>query len=253
MASRIKWIDSEKFDIGGILFRTINSNYKDSFTSDSEVIIIKPKRMLDWYENLIKLLDPHNILEFGIFQGGSEILILSLSEHARLLAIDLEPAIEPLERIIRRQGWDDRAKLHFETSQDDVDAVNAAIDAHFGGEKLDLVIDDASHLYAPSRRAFEIAFPRLRPGGVYVIEDWGWANWPGNWQAADGQWCNQPALTNLIFELVMVAASRPDLIAGIEIVSRDVIAIWRGDWINDDCPFNLSEHYVNRGKILQLI
>ena len=40
------------------------------------------------------------------------------------------------------------------------------------GEPLDLVIDDASHLYGPTMASFEVLFPRLRPGGLYVIEDW---------------------------------------------------------------------------------
>jgi hypothetical protein len=37
---------------------------------------------------------------------------------------------------------------------------------------LDLVIDDASHLLGPTRSSFNVLFPLLRPGGVYVIEDW---------------------------------------------------------------------------------
>ena len=34
------------------------------------------------------------------------------------------------------------------------------------------MIDDASHLLAESRSSFESLFPRLRPGGLYIIEDW---------------------------------------------------------------------------------
>src|SRR4029077_11377083 len=37
---------------------------------------------------------------------------------------------------------------------------------------IDVVIDDASHLYGPTRRSFEILFPLLKPGGAYIIEDW---------------------------------------------------------------------------------
>ena len=46
------------------------------------------------------------------------------------------------------------------------------VDAEFDGELLDLVLDDASHEYLPTRTSFEVLFPRLRPGGVFVIEDW---------------------------------------------------------------------------------
>ncbi len=43
---------------------------------------------------------------------------------------------------------------------------------------LDLVIDDASHMYEQTKRSFEILFPLLRPGGLYIIEDWSWGCWP---------------------------------------------------------------------------
>jgi predicted methyltransferase len=39
-------------------------------------------------------------------------------------------------------------------------------------ESLDLVIDDASHMYALTKKSFETLFPLLRPGGLYIIEDW---------------------------------------------------------------------------------
>ncbi len=34
------------------------------------------------------------------------------------------------------------------------------------------MIDDASHLLDPTRSSFNVLFPLLRPGGVYVVEDW---------------------------------------------------------------------------------
>ena len=37
---------------------------------------------------------------------------------------------------------------------------------------FDLIVDDASHLYRPTLASFEVLYPRLRPGGTYVIEDW---------------------------------------------------------------------------------
>jgi hypothetical protein len=37
------------------------------------------------------------------------------------------------------------------------------------------VIDDASHIYEPTRASFETLFPYLRPGGLYIIEDWQWS------------------------------------------------------------------------------
>ena len=47
----------------------------------------------------------------------------------------------------------------------------------FNGQ-LDLVIDDASHLYTETKKSFEILFPLLKAGGLYVIEDWSWGCCP---------------------------------------------------------------------------
>ncbi len=38
--------------------------------------------------------------------------------------------------------------------------------------QINLVIDDASHLYQETKVSFETLFPLLRPGRLYVIEDW---------------------------------------------------------------------------------
>ena len=47
------------------------------------------------------------------------------------------------------------------------------VDAAFGGEPLDLVFDDASHLGPQTRASFETLFPRLGRR-AYIIEDWSW-------------------------------------------------------------------------------
>jgi hypothetical protein len=46
------------------------------------------------------------------------------------------------------------------------------IDQAIQDSALDLVVDDASHLLAPSTATFEMLFPRLRPGGLFLLEDW---------------------------------------------------------------------------------
>jgi hypothetical protein len=42
---------------------------------------------------------------------------------------------------------------------------------------IDIVIDDASHIGYPSLKTFEILFDRVKPGGLYVVEDWGTGYW----------------------------------------------------------------------------
>jgi hypothetical protein len=71
---------------------------------------------------------------------------------------------------------------------------------------VDLVVDDASHTYEATKTSFEILFPLLRPGGIYIIEDWSWAHHP-NYQSQDATFSNRRALSNLLFEQIMVLGS----------------------------------------------
>lgn len=56
-------------------------------------------------------------------------------------------------------------------NQEDREAVREIAEHEFDAP-LDLVIDDASHLYEPTRTSFDALFPLLRPGGLYIVEDW---------------------------------------------------------------------------------
>lgn len=47
----------------------------------------------------------------------------------------------------------------------------------YGG--FDIVIDDGSHLNEHQIRSFEILFPHLRPGGLYLVEDTQTSYWEG--------------------------------------------------------------------------
>lgn len=56
-------------------------------------------------------------------------------------------------------------------------AALAEIDEQYG--PFDIIIDDGSHVNAHVRTSFEVLFPRLRSGGLYVVEDLYTSFWPG--------------------------------------------------------------------------
>jgi hypothetical protein len=116
-----------------------------------------------------------NIVELGISQGGSTALASILTDPRKLVAVELEPEpVEPLEAFLRRTGRDTTTRTYYGVDQSDRSRLTEILDAEFGDEPIDLVIDDASHLLEPTRASFEVLFPRLRPGGLFVIEDWNW-------------------------------------------------------------------------------
>lgn len=56
--------------------------------------------------------------------------------------------------------------------------LNRLVDA--AGGQFDIVIDDASHLAHHQQLTMGVLFPRLRPGGIYVIEDLHWYGEPSD-------------------------------------------------------------------------
>jgi predicted O-methyltransferase YrrM len=165
--------------------------------------IVKSKPYLDLYAQMAASFQPKSVLELGIFQGGSFVLLDKLFMPERLAAVEISKnPIEPLAAYIDRTA---NRSAHFGTSQDDAAALSEIIDTELGG-RLDMVVDDASHIYELSRRSFEILFPRLSPGGVYIIEDWAWAH-DRRYQGEDHPWRKRAALTNLIFEITTLLGS----------------------------------------------
>ena len=246
---RIKWISPEVAEIDGQRF-LIAWDSKDwdampDSTADEFVLMKRPEMMQD-YLRRFRRDRPRNIVEVGVYQGGSAAMLWQMCRPQRLVGIELLP--EPSDAVARfvQRRKADGLRIHWEVDQADIPRVLEIVDEELGGEPIDLVLDDASHQYAPTRLSFEALFPRLRPGGTYLIEDWGWAHWPGSpWQDGRGPFGDQPAMTNLIFELVMLAATRPDIVGSVDARFHHA-EIVRGP-APLDAPIVLRDLYANRG------
>ncbi len=201
------WTSPTVFVLDGVTFELIDWDL--NHTADSYPVI-KPRRLLDAYIETLAEGPNERVVELGIRFGGSSVFFNTLLRPRSMVCIDISKPAPPLEQY-RATPAGARLKAHYRTSQDDEAALGAILQAEMDGP-LDLVIDDASHFYEETKASFEILFPRLRPGGLYAIEDWSWAHHRGF-----TEWTDQPALSNLIFQLMMIAAGHPDLIAGITV------------------------------------
>jgi len=129
--------------------------------------------------------------------------------------------------------------LYFETDQSDQKALNQIVKKHFEGE-LDLVVDDASHLLHLTRRSFEILFPKLRQGGLYVIEDFGW----GHIEIANKVHLGKyPSMAQIVLELTMLMTTNKGWIKDIKIDSN-TITLERGD-VPLPKPLRIKDAVVN--------
>jgi hypothetical protein len=197
-------VSERKFRIGDADFVIDTSPGPNRRPSDDEAwTIVKTPDFVNIYINLAKVARPATILELGIFQGGSFVFLDSLFGPKAISAVDLSSKpIEPLSRwVAARPG----RRVHFGANQTDAERLAGIVRTDLGGT-LDMVVDDASHGYEETKRSFEILFPLLSPAGHYVIEDWGWAHWP-TYQGPTAPAAGKPALSNLIFELLMLQAS----------------------------------------------
>ena len=120
-----------------------------------------------------KLVDKDIILlQLGIDRGGSLSLWRDDFPNSKIVGIDIHLPEEftPGERISIYQG--DQGDISFLTKVATETAPNG----------YDIIIDDASHIGELTKISFWHLFNQyLRPGGLYVIEDWGtgyWEDWP---------------------------------------------------------------------------
>nr|WP_285854311.1 class I SAM-dependent methyltransferase [Paenibacillus elgii] len=144
-----------------------------------------------------------------MFSGGSIALWNEIFKPDTMVGIDLQPCQENdyFSKYLLESNAADKIHRYWDTNQSDKKRIVEICTRHMG-QGIDLVLDDASHLYEPTKRSFEALFPLLRPGGLYIIEDWNWAH-TASFQKDTSVWRNETALTQLIFDVVEAVGSSP--------------------------------------------
>lgn len=115
---------------------------------------------------------PLNILEIGVggyewldLGGGSLRMWKSYFPKSRIVGIDIYD---------KRHLSEDRIDIR-QCDQTDKEGLRRLC-SEYGA--FDIVIDDGSHINEHVIQTFEILFPLLRAGGLYVVEDTQTAYWP---------------------------------------------------------------------------
>ena len=111
------------------------------------------------------------LLELGIGKGGSLEAWRDFFPHGTIIGLDKNPIVLPKqqERIHIYQGLQNDTQLLDRIKNENVQ------------RGFDIIIDDASHIADDARASFWHLLEHLKPGGFYVIEDWGtgyWDTWP---------------------------------------------------------------------------
>ena len=213
--------------------------------------------MIEEYLEIVERFQGENSVELGIAAGGSVALTALVAPPRKLVAFDLEPVrVEALDELIADRGLSERVQLHYGVDQADRARLADILDEEFGDEPLGLIIDDASHLLSETRASFEMLFPRLRPGGLFVIEDWNHEHRLSRGLAAAladpnpdleaeivrrmAEGPREPPFAELVVELILIQGEAHEFVRKLEINPRWV-GVYRGSGELDPFEFRIAD------------
>lgn len=109
-----------------------------------------------------------HVVEVGVLDGESLVMWQSLFPGGTIVGVDHNASARWPEGAVRVVANQDDAALPGMVSE-------------YG--PFDLIVDDASHEGALTRRTWDLLWPLVAPGRYYVIEDWQVAFWSGRDQS----------------------------------------------------------------------
>lgn len=241
----MRWTGETSFDIGGYTFFScvnVLDLYRD--VPVNGFIIGKSKSMLETLYERLAHLRGGNIVELGVFRGGSTVWLSEMFKPRKLVAFEFgqKPAVD-LERYIEQSQKRAVVRPYYGVNQKHPNVLRNKLRMEFGNEPLDFVIDDASHMLEETRVSFNVLFPRLRPGGIFVLEDWGWGHIPlGEDEPIPREYVGQHPLTTLVMEALMCCAQRNGVVEDVY-VDGTIAYIQRGNAKLNPKQFDISTCY----------
>jgi len=101
--------------------------------------------------------EPINIMEVGVYHGASMKLWMNYFSNAKFYGIDIKN---------RSKYFTNKKNLSLFVGKSDVKQTYTGIN-----EMFDIIIDDGNHRAKTQIPTFEILFNKLKPKGLYIIED----------------------------------------------------------------------------------
>jgi hypothetical protein len=135
---------------------------------------VKPVRFYTIYDRYFGQLADEAVafLELGVHTGESLKVWATYFSKGIIVGLDIAE---------NKADFSGHPNIVFERgNQTDADRLREIVLKHAPGG-LDIVLDDASHVGQYAAASYATLFPYLKPGGLYVIEDWGtgyFDDWP---------------------------------------------------------------------------
>jgi len=245
MFENLTWLD-DRVLLRDLVFRIEHARNDNNWDLGDRCFgFYKTKALVDQYERFWSARDfrPKHMLEIGIWDGGSAAFWWEHLPLEKLVAIDLQDRNDSayFREYVANNRLEARIKTHWQTNQADRARLRRIVDEELDGV-VDLVIDDGSHMYAPTKAAFETIFPLMPPGGLYIIEDWAWEHDAG-FQDPSFILGSDEGLSRLVRELLEATGSSKTLIRSVTVYEGFAV-IERGE--DALAEFHLDDHITRR-------
>jgi hypothetical protein len=247
VGKRLIW-QADRMLLDNLVFRLEYTKNDDWDLGNRCFMFYKTKELIDQYLQFWSLRERfpiEHVIEIGIHDGGSVAFWFENFRPKKHVAIDLltRGDSEYFKWYVSSRSLQDRLKTYWGVDQAD----EAKLRDIWGREfscPLDLIVDDASHLYAATKKSFETLFPLLRPGGLYIIEDWRWG-YDQHWMGPGSPFSiEKVALAKLVIEFLEAVGSSRGVIASL-IACDGFVAVERGVRIDKlGTPFKVSDEIL---------
>lgn len=226
---RLTWGTGETAALGDVAFSLPDPHRaEDASPGSGSFALLKDRSIVESYLGYWAERPPfevENLFEIGLWDGGSLALWHEILQPRVHVGVDIAdrrtPYFDDYMAAADRRG---RIHSYWDVDQGDGQRLARIAANHFDAP-LDLVLDDGSHLYGPTKASLEVLFPLLRPGGLYVIEDWAWGHWGPEFRLHASP--EREALTRLVAELAGIVGSVQDVVAKLD-VRRHFVVLERG-------------------------
>ncbi|WP_342228094.1 class I SAM-dependent methyltransferase [Rickettsiella endosymbiont of Rhagonycha lignosa] len=135
--------------------------FKELYYNHKQNVSDKWSHYFDIYDEFFKrFIEANaNVLEIGIQNGGSLQILNKYFKNAHIYGVDINPKVLDLR-------LEENILVHnFDITDEQT------LKKSFKNITFDIIIDDGSHICSDIITTFNLLFPRLKPGGVYLIED----------------------------------------------------------------------------------
>ena len=141
-----------------------NTTYLDIYKNHERYVSHKHMHYLFIYDrifqNILSVNKPIKLLEIGVQNGDSlEIWQKYLPTGSQIHGVDINEKCKTLQ-------FGNGIHFHLGSAAD-----RDFMDATFKDIVFDVILDDGSHISSEVISTFEFMFPKLKDGGIYIIED----------------------------------------------------------------------------------